>query len=94
MTAKKCKMCGAPLHSQQVIVKFEKGYKNPTIIPIGYKCEYCGTEYEGNRSIYDDGTIIDEEKAKLPFGIMTMNEIRKARELPPIDEMEMKHFDR
>lgn len=85
LTAKKCKMCGAPLH--------------------GYKCEYCGTEYEENEEervrIYANGVCVMEiecEEAESEYllnrGMITPNEVRKARGLPPIDEMEMKHFDR
>ena len=47
MKALKCDMCGAPLHIQKSIVKFDKNY-NSTIIPIGYRCEYCGTEYSSS----------------------------------------------
>ena len=87
MTAKKCQMCGAPLHGNQCEY---------------CGTEYTEDEKKYSR-LYADGVCImeipvDEEQVNDAFllvhGMATPNDVRKMRGLPPIDEMEMKYLDR
>lgn len=82
MKALKCDMCGAPLHIQKSIVKFDKNY-NLTIIPIGYRCEYCGTEYSSSPYVNLEMNIDCQNKINeselvqaINSSLMTMNEAR------------------
>lgn len=67
MKALKCDMCGAPLHIQK----------------IGYRCEYCGTEYSSSpyvnleMNIDCQNKINESELAQaINSSLMTMNEAR------------------
>ena len=67
MKALKCAMCGAPLQIQK----------------IGYRCEYCGTEYSSSpyvnleMNIDCQNKINESELAQaINSSLMTMNEAR------------------